>query len=180
MARPSKLTDAQWEKIGKRLLAGESTSALAREFGVSKGLISQRFSKRTETVKAAASLIVQTDEMLNKLNVSEQIAAKNLADELKAISSHLASASKYGAMTSSHLMSIAHKQRTQIKDTDGPLDEQSVEVLKGIRALAVTANESSLIARDLLKANKESIDKMNEPASDDNKLLRDIAAIIPN
>lgn len=35
MGRPSKLTDAQWETIGKRLLAGESTSALAREFGVS-------------------------------------------------------------------------------------------------------------------------------------------------
>ena len=98
MARPSKLTDQQWERIGKRLLAGESTSGLAREFGISKGLISQRFSKRTETVKAAASLLVRTDEAMNRLNVSEQLAARSLADTLKSISMHLGSAANYGAM----------------------------------------------------------------------------------
>lgn len=179
MARPSKLTDRQWEAIGKRLLSGESTSALAREFGVSKGLISQRFSKRTESVKAAASLIVQTDEALSKLNISEQISAKSLADELKAISTHLASASKYGAMTARRLMGIAHQQSQIIDDAD-PLGEQSMEALKGIRALAVTANDASLIGRDLLKANKEAIDGMNKPQDDQSAFLRELSARLPN
>lgn len=34
MARPSKLTDAQWTEIGTRLLQGEQAASLAREFVV--------------------------------------------------------------------------------------------------------------------------------------------------
>ena len=97
MGRPSKLTDAQWEAIGKRLLAGESTSALARELGVSKDAVSSRFSKRTETIKAVANQLVATDRAMANLNVSEQMAARSLADDLKAVSEHLASAARYGS-----------------------------------------------------------------------------------
>jgi hypothetical protein len=100
MARPSKLTDAQWEKIGKRLLAGESASSLAREFGVSKASVSARFSERVKNVKDAANQIVAAEAALSKLNVSEQLAARSLADDLKAISEHLAGAARFGAAKS--------------------------------------------------------------------------------
>src|ERR1051326_2866876 len=129
MSRPSKLTDAQWETIGKRLLAGESTSSLAREFGVSKAAISTRLSKRTETVKSVANQIVATERALELLNVSEQIAARSLADELKSISTHLAGAAKFGAMTAHRLAGIAQNKALEIDDA-APLSEDSLESLK--------------------------------------------------
>jgi hypothetical protein len=160
MARPSKLTDRQWEAIGKRLLAGESTSGLAREYGVSKGAISQRFSKRTETIKATAGLLVRTDEAMGKLNVSEQLAARSLADTLRSISEHLGQAANYGAMTAHRLSGIANAQVEKIDDQD-PLNGDSIETLKGISALTRLANDSAEIGIGLLKANKETVEGLN-------------------
>ena len=158
MARPSKLTDAQWEEIGKRLLQGEATSALAREYGVSKGAISQRFSKRTETVKAVANQIVETDRALSLLNVSEQIAACDLAVQLKSISQHLASAANYGAMTAHRLSAMANTQLDKVDDVN-PME--TADVLQGVAALTKMANSSSEIALNLLRANKEKVDELN-------------------
>lgn len=155
MARPSKLTDAQWESIGKRLLAGESAAALSREFGVSKAAISVRFSKRTEAVKSVAKQIVETERALSFLNVSEQIAARSLADDLKAISEHLAGAARFGAATSHRLAGIAHNKVVEIDDAK-PLNEESLASLKGIAVLTRMANDASEIGLNLLRANKDS------------------------
>lgn len=160
MARPSKLTDKQWEQIGKRLLQGESTSSLAREYGVSKGNISSRFSERSTTVKATASLIVQTERALELLNVSEQIAARSLADELKAISTHLAGAAKFGAMTAHRLSGIAHSQVEKVDDAE---PEKSMEALTRIGVLTKLANASSEIGLNLLRANKDNMPPEDEP-----------------
>jgi hypothetical protein len=161
MARPSKLTDAQWEKIGKRLLAGESASSLAREYGVSKAAISGRFSERIRNVKDVANQIVATESALSKLNVSEQLAARSLADDLKAISEHLAGAARYGAATAHRLSGIAHGKVAQIDDA-APLDADSLESLKGIAVLTRMANAASEIPLNLLKANKEMVDDINK------------------
>ena len=134
MARPSKLTDAQWESISKRLIAGESAASLAREFKVSAASISVRVSKRLETVKSVAAQIVSTDRSLSFLNASEQIAAISLADELKAISKHRAGSARYGAMSSQRLSGIAHGQVEKIDDAD-PINATSMETLKGIAVL---------------------------------------------
>jgi AcrR family transcriptional regulator len=155
MARPSKLTDAQWEAIGKRLLAGESAAKLSREFGVSKAAISVRFSKRNETIKSVANQIVETERALSFLNVSEQIAARSLADDLKAISEHLAGAARFGAATSHRLAGIAHNKVAEIDDAK-PLDENSLTALKGIAVLTRMANDASEIGLNLLRANKDS------------------------
>lgn len=179
MGRPSKLTDAQWEKIGKRLLAGESTASLAREYGVSKATISGRFSERSKNVKAVANQIVATDSALSFLNVSEQIAAFSLADELKAISKHLAGAGRYGAATSHRLSGIAHGKAMEIDDA-APLDEESIKALKGIAVLTRMSNEAAEIGINLLRANKESIDAMSKPETDSAQLLKDIAAHLPD
>lgn len=180
MGRNSKLTDAQWEKIGKRLLAGESLSALAREFGVSKASISTRFSKRIQTVKDVANQIVATETAMSKLNVSEQMAARTLADDLKSISEHLAGAAKFGAATAHRLSGIANAQVAKIDDTD-PLNAESVESLKGISALTKLANESSTIAINLLNANKETIKELNKPGGgDDANLLEQLVQHLPD
>lgn len=161
MARPSKLTDAQWEKIGKRLLAGESASSLAREFGIGKATISERFANRIKSVKDAANQIVAAESALSKLNVSEQIAARSLADDLKAISQHLAGAARFGAATAHRLSGIAHSKVAEIDDS-APMSGESTETLKGIAVLTKMANEASEIPLGLLKANKEMVDDINK------------------
>lgn len=165
MGRPSKLTDAQWEAIGKRLLAGESTSALAREFGVSKGAVSSRFSKRTETIKAVANQLVATDRAMANLNVSEQMAARSLADDLKAVSEHLASAARYGSATAHRLLAVAHGNAAKIDEAD-PMNAGSIEAMRGMAAMTKLANDSSEIAVNLLRANKDNIEDLNRGGKD--------------
>lgn len=161
MGRPSKLTDKQWESIGKRLLAGESAASLAREFGVSKASLSSRFSKRTETVKSVANQIVETERSLSLLNVSEQIAARSLADELKSISTHLAGAAKFGAMTAHRLSGIAQAKSLEV-DGAAPLNDKSRATLADVAILGRMANGAAEIGINLLRANKEAIDAMNK------------------
>lgn len=162
MGRPSKLTDAQWEVVGKRLLKGESAADLSREFGVSKAAISTRFSKRNETIKTVANQIVETERALSFLNVSEQMAARSLADDLKAISEHLAGAARFGAATAHRLSGIANSRLNEIDDTSLNAEE-SINALKGIAVLTKMANDSSEIAVNLLSANKETVKELNKP-----------------
>jgi hypothetical protein len=156
MGRKSKLGDAQWEEIGRRLAKGESTSALAKEYGVSKSVISARFSKRTETIKTVANQLVAAEIAFESLGIAEQISVRSLANELKDISLHLAGAAKFGAATAHRLSGIANAQVAKIDDAD-PLNNQSIESLKGISALTRLANESSTIGLNLLSANKEMV-----------------------
>lgn len=180
MGRPSKLTDAQWEQIGKRLLAGETAFALAKEFGVDRAAITRRFSQRNATVKAVANQIVETERALSFLNAAEQIAARNLADDLKAISDHLAGAARFGAATAHRLSGIAHNKVAEVDDS-APLAE-NIATLKDVAILTKMANEASEIGVNLLRANKDEIERLNrKPADPVGDLLEQIngTALIP-
>lgn len=165
MARPSKLTNLEWEQIGQRLLNGEKAADLAREFGVSKTAISTRFSKRIETVKEVGKKIAETEQLVRTLPIPDQIAARAFADDLKAISMHLAGAAKFGAATSHRLAGIANAQVDKIDDAD-PLTIASLGALKSIAILTDTANKAAEIPVALLKAHKGLIDDLNK--GDDN------------
>ena len=154
MGRKPALTDQQCEEIGKKLLGGQTGASLAREYGVSKGLISQRFSKRIETVKSVAKQIVATDTAISLLNPNERLEAFSLAEDLRAISGHLAGAARYGAATAHRLAGIAHGKSVEIDDSK-PLGTESLESLKGIAALTRMANDSASIGLNLLNANKD-------------------------
>lgn len=178
MGRPSKLTDKQWEQIGKRLLGGEKAAPLSREYGVSKALISARFSERTETIKEVANQIVATETALSFLNISEQMAARSIADDLKAISTHLAGAARFGAATAHRLSGIAHNKAAEIDDA-APMDEKSRQSLHDVAVLTKMANEASDIGLNLLKANKEHVDDLNKrelPAQTTNLTVEFVSA----
>lgn len=180
MGRPSKLTDRQWEEIGKRLLAGEKAAKLAKEFGVARATISERFSDSVRNVKTVANQLVAADQALKELPLSEQVSAISLAQDLIAMSNHLAGAGKYGAATAHRLSGIAHMKVQEIDDAK-PLDDKSIEALKGVAVLTKLANESSQIAVNLLAANKETIQRMREGETGDKAdLLREIQAALPN
>lgn len=162
MGRPSKLTDKQWDEVQRRLLAGEKASYLAREFKVSPATISNRFSKRTETIKTVAQQIVATEQALTSLPLSEQVQAVTLAGKLRSISMHMADAANYSAATSHRLAGMAHILTAEIPD--GPLTEEAKVKIKDVVALQRSANEAANIPLNLLAANKDSVKLVTQDA----------------
>lgn len=162
MGRPSKLTDKQWDEIGKRLLAGEGARALGREFDVSEAAIRKRLGTQSAQIKHVANQIVATEIALQALPVSAQISAHNLANQLRSISGHLAGAANYGAATAHRLSGIAHAKVQEIDDAK-PLDSQSLESLKGVAVLTKMANDAAAVGLNLLAANKEAVKALDEP-----------------
>jgi hypothetical protein len=160
MPRPSKLTEKQWAEVEKRVVSGEKIRALAREYKVSEGAIRARVGTQAKEIKEVAHQMVAAEQRFKALSVSAQVSARNLANDLIAISDHLASAGKYGAMTAHRLSGIAHGKVEEIDDAY-PLTEQSLESLKGIAVLTKMANASSEIGLNLLRANKEAVEGIN-------------------
>lgn len=160
MGRHSKLTEAQWAQVGRRLLAGEGARALGREFGVSDAAIRQRFSTQHNAVKTVANQLVAAEVAFKALPIASQIDAHNLVDQLRSISVHLAGAANFGAATAHRLSGIAHGKVALIDDA-APVSAESMETLKGIAVLTRMANESSEIGINLLRANKEKVDELN-------------------
>lgn len=158
MGRPSKLTDKQWAEIGRRLLAGEKPADLARELGINRAQITRRFSQQVRNVKAVAQQIVTAEEALAVLPVAQQVEALTLADELRAISIHIAGAGKTGAMLSRRLIGLAHMESDKIDEANMG---ESLESLKTVSALTKMANDASTIPLNLLAANKDSVRAAN-------------------
>lgn len=163
MARYSKLTDSQWEDIEKRLLSGEKPASLAKEYGINRSAITRKFSQQLRNVKDVANQLVSAEVALRALPVAQQLTALSLADDLRAISTHLAGAAKHGAMTAHRLSGIANFKAQEIDDA-APLGDESMEALKGIAALSKVANLSAEIGLNLLRANKETVDGLNRDA----------------
>lgn len=160
MGRPSKLTDEQWAQIESRIVSGESARKLAKEFGVSDTAIRLRVTSHVEEIKSVANQMLEVESRLHSMPLTSQVTTHNLADQLRSISGHLASAANYGAATAHRLSSIAHGKVSKIADA-APLDEQGIETLKGIAVLTRMANASSEIGINLLRANKEVVDDLN-------------------
>ena len=154
MARPSKLTDKQWSEVERRHLAGETLRGLAKEFGVTDTAIRKRISSQTKEIKEVAAQIVATEQRFAALPVSSQISARTLADELKAISHHMASAAKYSAMTSHRLSALANVETDKIDDAN-PLSNEAA--LKGVAALTRMSNDAAVVPLGLMNANKEML-----------------------
>lgn len=156
MGRPSNLSDAKWEELKARLAKGEKPADLAKEYGTSKAAISRRVSKRIETVKSVANQVVAAEAALADLSLPEQILAKGLIDDLKAISTHLASAGKFSAATTHRLSAIANLEVQKVDDAD-PGSEVSEKALKNVGRLSRLANEASSVPINLLAANKDLV-----------------------
>lgn len=150
--RKSKLSEQQWNEIRKRLLAGEKTRDIAREFSMAESTIRERFSDEISKIKTVANQIVTTEKVLHSLPISAQIATLALADDLRSISSHLSSAARFGAATAHRLSGIAHAQVAKVDDAD-PMESQ--ETLQAIAALTKMSNDASKLGLDLIVASKK-------------------------
>ena len=166
MARPSKLSPEQWAEIERRLAAGESASALAREFGISEGAIRKRFgsnqtiSTKSTKVREVAEKLASAQTALAELPIRQQYMAVSLAEKLRNISASLASAAELGAATAHRLHALANTEVAKVDDAE-PMD--SIEKLRNVGVLTKLANDSSHIALNLLSANKERVAAFSEP-----------------
>jgi len=161
MGRPSKLSPDQWQQIAARMDRGEGVRALAREFGISPGQISNRFSKQSERVREVAGKLAEAQTALAALPSMQQHQALSLADELRQISTHLAGAARFGSATAHRLAGVAHAKVQEMDDAN-PLSPESMEALKGVAALTKLANDASSIGINLLAANKETVKAIND------------------
>jgi DNA-binding transcriptional regulator YdaS (Cro superfamily) len=149
--RPSKLTPKQLNEIRRRLATGESTTALAREYGVAKATISGHCSQKVERIKDIASQMVSAEQKFECLPVSEQAAVINLVDQMKATSNNLAAAARAGSATSAHLAGIAHGKAVQLNPVAPDPEE-----LRMVSALTQTANQAATIGTALIAFPKNS------------------------
>lgn len=159
MGRRSKLTEAQWAEVERKMLEGIPVRQLARDYGVSEAAIRGRKSAQVDQIKSVANQIVATERAVMELPISAQIAAHGLAAKLRAISDSLASAALAGAQTAHRLNALANSEVQKVDDAE-PL--ASVENLKGVAALTKLANDSAVIALNLLSANKETVKELNQ------------------
>lgn len=165
MARPSKLTPAQWSEVERRFLAGETARALGREFGVSEGGIRKKFgahqsvSAQGTQVRNVAEKLADAEMALQALPIAQRPIAMDLAEKLRSISRSVASAAELGAMTGHRLHALANSEVGKVDDAD-PLSDESLTALKGVQVLTKLANESLSPALNLLSANKGRVDDM--------------------
>lgn len=147
-------------------MSGAGVRALAKEYGISAGQISKRFPNSvSKSIQATAQKIVEAQNALDVLPMSHQALAVSLADKLRSISGHLASAAHYGAATAHRLSALANQEVTKVEDAN-VLSSESIETMKGVAALTKLANDSSSIALNLLAANKDAVKQMQEPAQE--------------
>jgi len=176
MARPSKLTDKQWEEIKSRMLKGEKAADLSREYGVSKTSISERLSERIRTMKSVSNQLVTAEQNLKALPVSEQVTVLNFVDDLKAISTNLASAGKFGAINANQLSRLANQQLNTVNE-ENLLTGEGMVALKTVSALQDMANEASKVPLGLLNANKEQVQKFTSTEDSNLREMTDEALL---
>jgi hypothetical protein len=160
MGRPSKLTEQQRTEIKRRLLDGEKPADLAREFKVSKALVSG-LNKRVEELKGVANQVVSAERALGNLPVPEQLLTVSLAGKLRSISDSLASAAELGARTAHRLHALANSEVGKVDDAD-PLSQDSITSLKNVGVLTKLGNDSANIAINLLAANRDTVKRITE------------------
>lgn len=172
MARPSKLSPQQWADIERRMAEGEKASDLAREFEVHPSQITRRVSQVSQQVRIVAQKVADAQTALAELPVPQQYSALSLADKLRSISASVASAAELGARTGHRLHALANSEVAKVDDAD-PL--ASLDALKSVGVLTKLANESLAPALNLIAANKDAVQRINEeeppqPSIDPTKL----------
>ena len=150
MSRPSALSDRQWAEIGRRLAGPnpESMRKLAKEFGVGVATISERFSERVPKLKALANTLASAEREVERLPVSEQVAVRSLADQLKAIGNGLANVAGSGIRTAEKLSALAEAKATKLTATS------TRDQVGDVVALQEGANRAVATGMAIMAANK--------------------------
>lgn len=163
MGRPSKLTDDQWKELGARLLGGAKAADLAREYGVPRSAISERFSERNRTVRELATQVVEVNRAIAARPQIEQDAIHQLAHDMETISRNYASQTVAQSEAGKLLSAGALAQLKGIILTR-PLTEEDRDGIKDAVGMIRAANEAAVPTRDMLTMNKDRMVRELEKA----------------
>ena len=154
MGRPSKLSEAQWGEVLRRAAQGETVAALAFRFKVDKGTISRRVSQQVQNVKSLAGRIAEDENALEAMPVSQRIATRTLADQLKSIGENVTRAAIASSESAAFLSEAARDRAKEAvlkeKDSAG----RKVDPIAAMEAdgLQIAANRALSPAMRLIAA----------------------------
>ena len=147
MSRPSKLSESQWQEIGRRLVLGESARSLAREYGVSETAIRKRFGSHAKEILTTAKELSSVEQKVKKMEVGSQALVRTVTDYLNSIGTNLALAADRNTRTSARLAALAETQMTKVEEGD-------MGALPGVSILTKCSNEAASIGVAFLGTNK--------------------------
>lgn len=173
MARPPTISERQWKDIESRVNAGESMRSIAKDYSVTEGAVRKHINTKTKPIKELANQLATTEIAIESLPISTQVKVRSLADELKDISHHVASAARLGAMTAHKLATIANIQAEMI-DEDNPLMNE--DAIKAVKVLGGMVNEHNQAAISLINSNKEQVSRLSSPEEKEVKDINDFYA----
>ena len=153
MGRPSKLSEAQWDEILRRNTAGESASALAKEFNLSKAAVSKRIAKPATYIKDVVNQVLTAEVALKSMPPAHRLVATDLIDELRQLSMSTVQVATLGMRTAHRLAAIANEQAQKIDDADPMADASAV---KSVGVLGEMVKTHASVGLNLLAANKEA------------------------
>jgi hypothetical protein len=156
MGRKPRITEDKWIEVKEARLSGMPFAALSKKFGISKTRIIDKIGDRSTKIKNAAESLKCVIDEIDSLPIEDRGSVVNLANELREISSNLASAARYGSVTAEKLAKLAaHKAINIQEDVDLEDCDRSLKV---VLALTRTANEASSIGMGLVSTNKNMIE----------------------
>jgi hypothetical protein len=162
--RPSKLTDSQWAEVGRRYAAGEGARALGREFGVTDTAIRKRLGSQSKEILSAAQQLASVEKTVELMPLSSQMSVRSLADQLKAIGSNLARATRAGSDTAAHLAELARDRAKHVlrdvPDDAGHLVSRAA--MDDVTDLSIAANRAMAPAIRLVIAGQGKDDPEND------------------
>ena len=159
----AKLTPQQWSRLKKRRDAGESTSALAKEFGLTRDAIYKKLGEPNSDVKSAAKAIIASTETLHsalqKYTPTIQARGWDMAADLIEISRHSCKGALYSAMTFHKFAMIAHESADKALKL-GAIDGLPDKVLAD--QYQASANEAFKPVASLIAANKDKLSDLTQ------------------
>jgi hypothetical protein len=153
MARPSKLTPAQWAEIERRIAEGESMNSLAKKFKIAESSLREKVSSNPRKIKEIAEQIVKTEQALSALPISARVSAIDLSQKMMAIQANLATAAELNAATAIKMAQAANIKMQAVDETS---PEGHVEAISMAISLVKGSNDAARMPMDLLTANKQS------------------------
>ena len=156
-----RLTPLQWTNIHTRIRMGEKKADLAREYGITRQAINQKFAGVVEEspIETAAAKIVMAHEYANeelqKMTPKTQKQAWDMAKALMSISESLTEGALQGAINFRRLATMANEMTEDMLERGG-----DSEMLAVISALSKTANEAAAPSLNLLNINRSTVDRL--------------------
>lgn len=157
-----KLSPSQVIEAQRMMLEGKGLRETARHFKVGhSSLLRAGVTENVEMIKSLARELHTLDQKVKSLPLPLQISARSLAEELNAISTHLAGAAKYGAISAHRMNMLANEHLELLNPHAGTPEERSANNanINTVGILTEAANKSAHIGLNLLSANKKMIEE---------------------